>query len=107
MNKKYVKIGESNGEIVFEEVEVTQEEILKQKREEELKQEERRKKYPLPLSKEIRIEILRRCEILQYLGDCAIMSDFYDSTDEQLVEDYSWVLDDEHNDLAEPFNITI
>tara|TARA_Y100000114_G_scaffold109492_1_gene102998 strand:- start:300 stop:623 length:324 start_codon:yes stop_codon:yes gene_type:complete len=107
MNKKYVKIGESNGEIVFEEVEVTQEEILKEKREEQLKQEERRKKYPLPLSKEIRIEILRRCEILQYLGDCGIMSDFDDSTDEQLVEYYSWVLDDEHSDLAEPFNITI
>lgn len=63
--------------------------------------------FSLPLSNETRAEILRRCEILQYMGDCSIMSDFYQSSDQELVEDYSWVLDEEHSDLAQPFNITI
>ena len=107
INKKYIKIGESNGKTIFEEVEISKEEIEKQRVEEAIKQEERRKKYPLPLSEETRAEILRRCEILKYMGDCAIMSDYYQSSDRELVEDYSWVLDDEHDDLAKPLHITI
>ena len=101
----YVRFSESDGEIVVKEV--TQQEIAKQRKEEELKQEERRNKYCLPLSKEIKTEILRRCEILQHMGDSSIMPDFYQSSDEQLVEDYSWVLDEEHKDLARPYKITI
>ena len=66
------------------------------------------KKIVIPLSDKTRAEILRRCEILQYMGDCAIMSDFYASSDQELVEDYSWVLDQKHDSyLAQPFDITI
>ena len=107
MNKKHIKIGESNGKTIFEEVEISKEEIEKQRVEEAIKQEERRKKYSLPLSKKTRAEILRRCEILRYMGDCAIMSDYYESSDKELVEDYSWVLDDEHDHLSKPLHITI
>ena len=48
MNKKHIKIGESNGKTIFEEVEISKEEIEKQRVEEAIKQEERRKKYSLP-----------------------------------------------------------
>lgn len=74
----------------------------------DLEIKKRRKQYPTPLSEETRNEILRRCEILRYWGDCSIMSDYYESTDQQLVDNYSWVLDKEHDEeLAKPFTITI
>ena len=70
--------------------------------------QKRRKQYPTPLSEETRTEILRRCEILRYWGDCSIMSDYYESTDQELVDRYSWVLEKEHDEeLAKPLTITI
>jgi len=81
---------------------------IKAKKERELELQKRRKQYPLPLSAEIRTEILRRCEILHYMGDCSISSIYYESTDEELVDRYSWVLDKEHDDLlADEFVIRI
>jgi hypothetical protein len=81
---------------------------IEAKKERELELKKRRQQYPLPLSAEIRKEILRRCEILQYMGDCSISSIYYESTDEELVDRYSWVLDKEHDDLlAKPFHITL
>ena len=80
----------------------------KAKIERELELKKRRKQYPIPLSEETRNEILRRCEILRYWGDCSIMSDYYESTDQELVDRYSWVLDKEHDEeLAKPLTITI
>ena len=36
------------------------------------------------------------------------MSDYYESTDQELVDEYSWVLDKEHDEeLAKPLTITI
>ncbi len=78
------------------------------KRKYDLEIKKRRKQYPIPLSEETRNEILRRCEILRYWGDCSIMSDYYESTDQDLVDRYSWVLDKEHDEeLAKPLTITI
>jgi len=81
--------------------------VPRKKEDIDLEVQQRRKQYPIPLSEKNRNEILRRCEILKYMGDCSIMSDFYESSDQDLVDEYSWVLDKEHDDLAEPFNITI
>ena len=50
------------------------------------------------LSSETREKILHRCEILKYLGDDAICCNYYQSTDDELIKDYGWVLDKEHND---------
>ena len=81
---------------------------IEAKKERELERKRRREHYTVPLSAEIREEILRRCEILRYEGDCSIMSNYYESTDEELVDDYSWVLDSEHDDyLGKPYTITI
>ena len=81
---------------------------IEAKKEWELAVKKRRKQYPLPLSVETREEILRRCEILKYMGDSAISSDYSDSTDQELVDRYSGVLDKEHDDLlAKPFHITL
>jgi hypothetical protein len=81
---------------------------IEAKKEWELAVKKRRKQYPLPLSAEISKEILRRCEILRYLGDCSIMANYQDSTDQELVDRYSWVLDKKHDDLlAKPFHITL
>ena len=80
----------------------------KAKKERELELKKRRKQHPLPLSAETRKEILRRCEILHYMGDCSISSIYYESTDEELVDRYSWVLDKEHDDLlADEFVIKL
>jgi len=77
-------------------------------KERELELQKRREQYPLPLSVETRDEIFRRCEILHYMGDCSISSIYYESTDEELVDRYSWVLDKKHDDLlAEEFVIRI
>jgi len=81
---------------------------IEAKKERELEIKKRRKQYKLPLSYEIREEILRRCKILRYEGDASIMSNYYESTDQELVDDYSWVLDSEHDDhLGKPYTITI
>ncbi len=80
----------------------------KAKKERELELKKRRKQYPLPLSTETRKEILRRCEILRYMGDDGISSIYYESIDEELVDRYSWVLDNEHDDLlADEFVIKL
>ena len=64
-------------------------------------------KLEVPLSDEVRNEILRRCEILKYMGDCAIFN-YWEETDQELIENYSWVLDKEHDDLlADEFVIRI
>tara|TARA_Y100000401_G_C8280909_1_gene203392 strand:+ start:80 stop:295 length:216 start_codon:yes stop_codon:yes gene_type:complete len=64
-------------------------------------------KLEVPLSEEVRKEILRRCEILKYMGDCAIFN-YWEETDEELIENYSWVLDPQHDHfLADDFEITI
>lgn len=46
-----------------------------------------------------RDKILHRCEILKYEGDDAICSNYDQIPDEELMEDYGWVLDEAHNDL--------
>jgi len=64
-------------------------------------------KLEVPLSDEVRNEILRRCEILKYMGDCAIFN-YWEETDQELIENYSWVLDKKHDDLlADEFVIRI
>ena len=51
------------------------------------------------LTSEVREKILHRCEILQYLGDDAIFYGFEQSTDDELIRDYLWVLDNRGDDL--------
>ena len=81
---------------------------VESKRKYDLEIKKRRKQYPIPLSEKNRNEILRRCEILKYWGDDGIMSNYYESTDQELVDRYSWVLDKEHDEhLAKPLTITI
>jgi len=69
------------------------------KKERDLEIKKRRKQYPIPLDKKTRKEILRRCQILRILGDDGIMTNYYESTDQELVDRYSWVLDKEHDRL--------
>ena len=69
------------------------------KKERDLEIKKRRKQYPIPLDEKTRKEILRRCQILRILGDDGIMTNYYESTDQELVNDYSWVLDKEHDRL--------
>jgi len=69
------------------------------KKERDLEIKKRRKQYPIPLDEKTRKEILRRCQILRILGDDGIMTNYYESTDQELVDRYSWVLDKEHDDL--------
>ena len=61
---------------------------VESKRKYDLEIKKRRKQYPIPLSEKNRNEILRRCEILKYWGDDGIMSDYYESTDQELVDRY-------------------
>ena len=107
MNKhiEIISTVDENGERHFQEVEY---DPIQRKKETERKQQKRRDKYSLPLSKDVRSEILRRCEILRYMGDDGISSIYYESTDEELLENYSWVLDKEHDEyLADEFVIKI
>ena len=69
------------------------------KKERDLEIKKRRKQYPIPLDEKTRKEILRRCQILRILGDDGIMTNYYESTDQELVDRYSWVLDKEHDRL--------
>lgn len=46
-----------------------------------------------------RDEIIRRCEILKYMGDDGISSIYYELNDKELMEDCGWVLDKAHDDL--------
>ena len=48
---------------------------------------------------EIREKILHRCEILKYMGDDGIPSNFDQLNDIELYYDCFWVLDEEHDDL--------
>jgi len=74
----------------------------------EIELKKRRKQYPLPLDQKTREEIVRRCAILRYMGDDGIGCDYDQSNDEQLVDHYSWVLDEEHDDLlADEFVIKL
>ena len=72
---------------------------IEAKKERDLEIKKRRKQYPIPLDEKTRKEILRRCQILRILGDDGIMTNYYESTDQELVDRYSWVLDKEHDDL--------
>ena len=72
---------------------------IEAKKEMDLEIKKRRKQYPIPLDEKTRKEILRRCQILRILGDDGIMTNYYESTDQELVDRYSWVLDKEHDDL--------
>jgi len=69
------------------------------KKERDLEIKKRRKQYPIPLDEKTRKEILRRCQILRILGDDGIGSYYEQSSDQELVDDYSWVLDKEHDRL--------
>ncbi len=69
------------------------------KKDREIELQRRRKQYPLPLDSKTREEIVRRCAILRYMGDDGIGCDYNQSNDQQLVDHYSWVLDEEHDDL--------
>lgn len=69
------------------------------KKDRETELQKRRKQYPLPLNNKTRKEIVRRCAILRHMGDDGIGCDYNQSNDQQLVDHYSWVLDEEHDDL--------
>ena len=69
------------------------------KKDREIELQKRREQYPLPLDSKTREEIVRRCAILVYLGDDGIGCDYDQSNDDQLVDHYSWVLDEKHDDL--------
>ena len=47
-----------------------------------------------------RNEIVRRCEIFQYLGDSAICSDYDQIPPDELWERYGWVMDKEHDSIC-------
>ena len=72
---------------------------IEAKKEMDLEIKKRRKQYPIPLDEKTRKEILRRCQILRILGDDGIGSYYEQSSDQELVDDYSWVLDKEHDRL--------
>ena len=72
---------------------------IQAKKDREIELQKRRKQYPLPLNNKTREEIVRRCEILRHMGDDGIGCDYNQSNDQQLVDYYSWVLDEEHDDL--------
>jgi|TARA_Y100000034_G_scaffold31384_2_gene38407 hypothetical protein len=69
------------------------------KKEMDLEIKKRRKQYPIPLDEKTRKEILRRCQILRILGDDGIGSYYEQSSDQELIDRYSWVLDKEHDRL--------
>lgn len=46
-----------------------------------------------------RDKILNRCEVLKYMGDASICSDYDQIPPDELMEDYGWVLDKAHDDL--------
>ena len=47
-----------------------------------------------PLTKETRKKILEECAYLIYQGDAGISSNYFESTDQELMDKYSWVLED-------------
>ena len=54
-----------------------------------------------------REKILHRCEILRYMGDDGISCIFDQLPDDELMEDWGWVLDKEHDDLYQyQFGVT-
>tara|TARA_R100001480_G_scaffold140142_1_gene137292 strand:+ start:289 stop:564 length:276 start_codon:yes stop_codon:yes gene_type:complete len=69
------------------------------KKEMDLEIKKRRKQYPIPLDEKTRKEILRRCQILRILEDDGIGSYYEQSSDQELIDRYSWVLDKEHDRL--------
>jgi len=73
---------------------------IEAKKERDLEIKKRRKQYPIPLDEKTRKEILRRCQILKILelGD-GISNNYNESSDQELVDRYSWVLDKEHDRL--------
>ena len=46
-----------------------------------------------------RAKILHRCEILEYMGDSAICSDYDQIPDDELMKVYGWVIDKAHDEL--------
>ena len=51
------------------------------------------------MDKQTRDKIIHRCEILQYMGDSAICSDYDQIPPDELMKDYGWVLEKAHDDL--------
>ena len=47
-----------------------------------------------PLTKETRKKILEECAYLKYQGDAGISYNYFESTDQELIDKYSWVLED-------------
>ena len=46
-----------------------------------------------------RDKIIHRCEILKFMGDASICSDYDQIPPDELMKDYGWVLDKAHDDL--------
>ena len=46
-----------------------------------------------------RDKILNRCEVLKYMGDASICSDYDQIPPDELMKDYGGVLDKAHDDL--------
>ena len=46
-----------------------------------------------------RDKILNRCEVLKYMSDASICSDYDQIPPDELMKDYGWVLDKTHDDL--------
>ena len=46
-----------------------------------------------------RDKIIHRCEVLQYMGDASICSDYDQIPPDELMKDYGWVLEKAHDDL--------
>ena len=42
---------------------------------------------------------MHRCEVLQYMGDASICSDYDQIPPDELMKDYGWVLEKAHDDL--------
>ncbi|MBG45969.1 MAG: hypothetical protein CMB76_05570 [Euryarchaeota archaeon] len=52
------------------------------------------------MDKKTRDEIIRRCEIFQYLGDSAICSDYDQIPPDELMERYGWVMDKDNDSIC-------
>ena len=51
------------------------------------------------MDQKTRDKIIHRCEILQYMGDDSICSNYDQIPPDELMEDYGWVLEKAHDDL--------
>ena len=51
------------------------------------------------MDQKTRDKIIHRCEILQYMGDASVGSDYDQIPPDELMKDYGWVLEKAHDDL--------